>query len=91
MYGVNIPLAEVSQVDTIAWHEVPAISYRTNGFAFSNVNRGYFKTTDGDIIHMSVHCGLSPVIRLVDRNGAVYYINRKEAAETREIFKEIKN
>jgi hypothetical protein len=54
------------------------------------VNRGNFRTTGGDKIRLSVHRGINPVIRIVDRKGAVYYINCKNEAETRQIFNELK-
>jgi len=86
VYGVTIPLNEVSRVDTIAWHEMPAISYKTNGFSFSGVSRGHFKTTDGDNVRLSIRNGVSPVIRIIDNNGVTFYINRKDPAETIRIF-----
>ena len=90
IYGVNIPLTEITEVDTIGWRNMPAISMRTNGISAFKVHRGHFKTVDGDKIRMSVHSGVNPVIRMVDRQGAVYYINRKNAAETRQIFNKLK-
>jgi hypothetical protein len=90
VYGVNITFADISKVDTMAWQEMPSISRRTNGFSFSNVNRGYFRTSDGDNIHLSIHRGVSPVIKIVKQNGSVYYHNRKNAEETRLIFNKLK-
>jgi len=68
---------------------MPAISRRTNGISFSKVHRGNFRTTDGDNIRLSINLGVNSVIRIVDRNGAVYYINSKSPDETREIFTRI--
>jgi len=89
MYSLNIPFTEMSKADTIAWSEMPAISIRTNGFSLFKVKRGHFRTHDGEKIRLNVHCGVSPVIRIVDCRGAVYYINRKNAAETRKIFNQL--
>ena len=89
IYGVNIPFAEISAADTITWREMPAISARTNGISLFKVNRGKFRTAGGDKIHLSVHRGINPVIRIVDRKGAIYYINCKNEAETRQIFNEL--
>ena len=90
VYGVNISFTEISKVDTIVWREMPAILRRTNGFSFSKVNRGYFRTSDGEKTHLSITRGISPVIRIVERNGSVYYINRKNVSETRQIFNKLK-
>jgi len=89
IYGINIPFAEIAKVDTISWREMPAISIRTNGISLFKVHRGYFKTREGDKIRLNVNRGVKPVIRIVDHRGAVYYINRKDAAETRKIFKKL--
>jgi len=87
---VNIPLTEITEVDLIALHEMPAISMRTNGISTFKVHRGNYRTTSGDNIRLSINSGVNPVIRIVDRNGAVYYINRKNPDETRQIFNSIK-
>jgi len=87
-YGVNIQFSEIVENDTIAWNEMPA-TRRIIGISTFNVNRGKFKTTDGGKIHLSTHYGVSPVIRIVETNGSVYYINRKNATETRQIFKKL--
>ena len=89
IYGINIPFSEIAETDTITWREMPSISLRTNGFSLFKVHRGNFRTSDGDKIRLSVNRRSSPVIRIVERNGAVYYINRKDAAETRNIFNEL--
>ena len=89
VYGVNLLFSEIAEADTIAWSRMPAISIRTNGISLNKVNRGKFKTTDGEKIHLSIHRGVSPVIRIVEKDGSVYYINRKNAIETREIFKKL--
>jgi len=89
VYGVNLPFSEIEEADTIVWSKMPSISIRTNGISLNKVSRGKFKTTDGEKIHLSIHRGVSPVIRIVEKDGSVYYINRKNANETRQIFKKL--
>jgi magnesium-transporting ATPase (P-type) len=72
IYGVNLPFAEIAEADTITWNKMPAISIRTNGISLNKVNRGKFRTTDGEKIHLSIHRGVSPVIRIVESDGSVY-------------------
>jgi len=90
LYGLNIPFAEIAEADTITWREMPAISIRTNGISLMKVRRGNFRTTGGDKVRLSINRSSSPVIRIVDRESVVYYINRKNAAETRQIFNSVK-
>ena len=91
IYSVNLPFTEIAEVDTITWREMPAIKIRTNGISLFKVRRGYFKTRDGEKVRLSVHRGVNPVIKIVDRHGSVYYINRKDATETRQIFNKLQN
>ena len=90
LYGVNLPFTEIAEADAISWSKMPAISLRTNGISLNKVHRGKFRTTDGEKIHLSIQRGVSPVIRIVKNDGSVYYINRKNAAETRQIFNKLK-
>ena len=89
-YGVNLPFTEIAEADTITWSKMPAISARTGGLSLNKVHRGKFRTTDGNIIRLSIYHGVSPVIKIVEKNGSVYYINRKNADETRQIFNKLK-
>ena len=90
IYGVNIPFAEIAKADTITWSEMPAIHIRTNGISLFKVHRGNFKTRDGDKVRLSVQRGVNPIIRIVKKDGSVYYINRKNAAETKQLFNQLK-
>ena len=89
LYGVNLPFTQIAEADTISWSKMPSISLRTNGISLNKVHRGKFRTTDGEKIHLSIQRGVSPVIRIVEKDGSVYYINRKKADETRQIFKKL--
>ena len=89
VYGVNLMFSEIAEADTISWNEVPEIAIRSNGISLGEVQRGYFKTTDNEKVHLSIHSGVNPVIRIVEQDGSVYYINRKNAEETRQIFNKL--
>ena len=91
IYGVNIPFADIVEADTISWNKMPGISIRTNGISLFKVHRGKFKTADDKKIHLSITSQISPIIRIVDKNGAIYYINRKNTAETEKMIIELKN
>ena len=88
LYGVNLPFAEIAEADTIVWSKMPAISIRTNGISLNKVHRGKFRASGRDV-HFSIHSGVSPVIKIVAKDDSVYYINRKDANETRQIFKKL--
>jgi len=85
-WSINVPIAEIVSIDTLSWKDMPPITLRTNGISLLGVNRGSFKTKDGNIVRLSVKCGINPVIRIVEKNGKTYYVNRKNSKETRDIF-----
>jgi hypothetical protein len=89
-WGISLPVEEIAQVDTVAWKEMPPITLRTNGISLFGVNRGSFKTNAGEKVRLSVKCGVSPVIRITDKEGKQYFINRKNPAETRACFLKVK-
>jgi len=89
LYGINLPFSEITKADTIVWKDMPSISIRTNGISLNRVHRGKYRTTAGENIQMSIYSGVSPVIRIVTQGGSVYYINRKNADETRQIFNKL--
>ena len=91
LYGINLTVTEIIEVDTILYIEMPAIAMRTNGISLNRVHRGKFRTTKDEKIHLNIHSGVSPLIRIVEKGGLVYYINRKNAEETRQIFNKLKN
>jgi hypothetical protein len=90
IYGVTIPLNDIARADTIVWREMPAISIRTNGISLMKVNRGHFRTTDGENIRLSTISGVHPIVRITDKAGNTVYFNRNNPAETRQIFDKLK-
>lgn len=90
LYGVNILFFEIAEADTIAWREMPAIALRTNGISLNKAHSGKFGTTQDEKIHLNIYSGISPIIRIAEQNGSVYYINRKSAEETRQMLNDLK-
>jgi len=86
IYNINIPIDEITGTDTLLWNDMPTITLRTNGFSLMGVNRGHFRTKDGNSVWLSVKSGISPVIRITDKSSRIYYLNRKNPDETRKIF-----
>jgi len=90
VYKMTIPINEITSADTLSWNEMPTIALRTNGFSFLGVNRGYFKTKEGNAVWLSVKSGISPVIRIITNNG-IYYLNHKNPNDTRSNFISLTN
>jgi len=90
LYGVNLSFSQIAEADTISCNEMPEIAMRTNGISLFKVHRGTYRTTKDEKIHLNMYNGVSPLIRIVEQDGSVYYINRKNAEETRQIFNKLK-
>jgi len=90
IYGVKIPFTEIDKADTISWREMPAMSFRANGISLFKVHRGHFKTREGGKARLSVRRGVNPIIRIVKQDGTIFYINRKNAEETRQIYNQLR-
>ena len=85
-WNITVPIVEIVNVDTVSWKEMPRISYRSNGISLHGVHRGWFKTKDGNKIWLSIKRGVTPLIRIIEKNGKTYYINRTNTKETLDFY-----
>ncbi|MDR2038019.1 MAG: alpha/beta hydrolase [Bacteroidales bacterium] len=90
LYGIQIPINEITKTDTITREEMPAISMRTNGFGMPGVQRGNYQLTTGEKVRLSLKGNMNPVIRMIDQGGQAYYFNFKDPGQTRNVFSRLK-
>jgi hypothetical protein len=94
---IVIPLQNIKNIRLMTKNDKKGL-YRSFGAEGSFGLYGYYRSplhgklivSAGDKIHLNVHRGISPIIKIIDRQGAVYYINRENEAETRQIFKQLR-
>jgi hypothetical protein len=91
LYGITIPMEKIANVDTLSGEDIPSIIFRTKGSSLLGVNKGYFKTKDGKNVWLSIKCGVYPIIHIIDKDNKVYYLNRKNPNDTRNIFNTLTN
>lgn len=87
-YGETLDHSDVQEIELA--QTVPALVMKTNGFAVGSIRKGYFKTSDGEIVKLIVQSDYDPVIKITKKDGTkVYYSAHSKLNE--EVFKEIKS
>lgn len=88
IYGYKINIADITSIDTV--QVIPPISMRTNGYAFGNRLKGYFRLKDGNTVKLSVHLGSRPYLLIRAKNEYPIYISFKDKQKTVELFRQLK-
>ncbi|MDP4224663.1 MAG: hypothetical protein Q8868_15255 [Bacteroidota bacterium] len=86
IYGLTIQYPDISLLDTIG--VLPSIKRRTNGYSFANTFKGNFTLTDGSRVKLFIHKGIPPYIH-VSTGKSDLYLNLKDPAKTRKLYKSI--
>ena len=88
MYGYKVNIADITSIDTV--QVIPSISMRTNGYAFGNHLKGYFRLTEGNTVKLSVNLYSKPYLLIRAKNEYPIYISFKDNKKTIELFKLLK-
>jgi hypothetical protein len=81
IYGEKILFSEIASLKMI--EEAPPISIRTNGFSAGKVNKGYFKTNEGEIVKLILNEHQLPCLQITKKDGRkVFFSARKELNES---------
>lgn len=86
-YGETIPFSEIQSIHLV--DEIPPITIKTNGFALSEVKKGYFKTETGEKVKLILNAMHSPYILITKKDGKKIYFSTKKGSNT-ELFESIK-
>ncbi len=87
-YGEVLMPSEIARIELI--HELPKITFKSNGFALGKINKGYFKTEDGERVKLILNSENKPYLLFVKDDGnKIYYAAKSESnAKLFEIIKE---
>lgn len=85
-YSEDIPKAEIDTIYLV--NQTPKISYKSNGFALGSINKGYFKTKEGEEIKLILNSKNKPYIFILKKSGAKIYFSAKDRSNE-EIYREI--
>ncbi|HYF66522.1 MAG TPA: DUF3784 domain-containing protein [Ohtaekwangia sp.] len=87
MYYEEIHSSAIKSVELA--DELPAIATKTNGFALGSINKGHFKTQDGEKIKLILNTDIPPYILLIKKSGEKIYFSGKSKS-TEVVYHEIK-
>lgn len=75
-YGERLTEAEIQSVELIK--QLPEITLKTNGFALGTINKGYFKTRNGEIVKLILNSDNKPIILFTKTDGKKIYYSAKD-------------
>lgn len=84
-YGITLTKPDILDQQLI--HELPEISYKSNGFAAGDYAKGSFKLKGGKTAKLFVNKKVSPIILLKTTEGEVYY--NTDVKDMAALYKEI--
>lgn len=87
IYGEDLKQSEIASVELVT--QLPKIRLKTNGFALGEINKGYFRTADGETVKLLLNAKNKPYIFLTKSNGKKLYFSAKEKSN-KEIVEEMK-
>jgi hypothetical protein len=80
-YGEKILFSEIASLKMV--DNIPSVSIRTNGFSAGKVNKGYFKTNEGEIVKLILNEHQLPCLQIIKKDGRkIFFSARKESNES---------
>ena len=86
-YGEEIDLKNIVEITLVP--DKPKLKMRSNGFGFGKYQKGYYKTSDNELIKLNQHNKRGPYIQIRSRDALDWYINLKEKEETESKYQEL--
>ena len=86
-YGEVLNQNEIASIELV--NQIPHITSKTNGFALGSINKGYFKTENGEIVKLILNSDHKPYILFIKSDGKKIYYSAKEESNE-EILNNIK-
>jgi len=87
-YGETLSKEDITDVQLV--EKLPKITMRTNGFALGKINKGYFRTKDGETVKLLLNSDRKPYIQITKNNGKKIFFSSKDKSNE-QLFEDIKN
>ena len=79
-YGEILTSNQITSIKLV--NKLPNISLKTNGFAISDIKKGFFKTENGEVIKLILNANNKPFILFIKSDGKkIYYSAKKESSK----------
>jgi hypothetical protein len=88
VYGEVIPFPEILSVELV--NQLPQITMRSNGFALGLIYKGYFKTSNGEVIKLILNSDKKPYIMITMKNNRRIYFSSGTGINE-EIYTQLQN
>jgi hypothetical protein len=87
MYGTEIPFGSIESIDSIS--SMPHIGFKSNGYSFGSVDKGYFHVSDIGNSLLFVTTSSSPFIKIRTKTGNFIFFNYSNRDKTVLLYKTI--
>lgn len=87
MYGEEIPYTAIRSVDTLS--SMPKITYRTNGYSFGSVNKGYFDINGYGNVLLFANSNKPPIIKIQLNDNQIVMLNWRGKPDMARVFKDL--
>jgi len=87
-YGETLNTTKIKSIRTV--EKLPAIRYKSNGFALGIIRKGYFKTTTGETVKLMLNSDNTPYLLITKADGKKIYFTAKSTS-TIELLNYLKN
>lgn len=85
-YGTDLPINNIQSIELV--NELPDISLKINGFALETIEKGYFKTSEGEKVKLLINSQNKPIILITtNTNEKIYYAAKEKSNQ--EIFNQL--
>jgi len=85
-YGTDLPINTIQSIELV--NELPDISLKINGFALETIEKGYFKTSEGEKVKLLINSQNKPIILITTTTDKKIYYSAKEKSN-QEIFNQL--
>lgn len=76
IYGETLTGSEIQSIELVS--QLPEITLKANGFALGTINKGYFKTKNGEIVKLILNSDNKPIILFTKTDGKKIYYSAKD-------------
>lgn len=80
-YGEVLLPSEIARIEIV--HELPKITFKSNGFAMGSVKKGYFKTETGERVKLILNADNKPYLLFKKVDGKKIYYSAKSESSTK--------
>lgn len=85
-YGMELSITDIQSIELI--DELPEITSKVNGFALETIEKGFFKTSDGDEVKLLINSQNKPIIFITTKTNEKIYYSSKEKSN-QEIYNQL--